>query len=471
MDAYRPTLLSDGLYFPDGQMQDEVYVWGSFRQSRMYHAGVTCSDCHDPHAAGREALDKAVCNQCHAAERYARTEHHFHAADSAGADCVECHMPATTFMGVDARHDHSFRIPRPDWSAKLGTPNACNNCHKDRSAEWALKKMAEWYGKQPEGFQRFAPTLAAARSGRITAQQLLMQLALDSNESAIARATAFSELAHPADRRSMMLLQQGLNADDPLLRMGALTALEAAPQQQRILALPLVWDDLRVVRIEAARLMAGYPRDRLKAEQIQVLEKALQEYIDTQQFSAERPETQLNLANLYTDLQQYEKAEAAYRQALRLQPQFIPAYVNFAQLLSNRGREQEADQLLAGGIGKMPDNATLHHALGLSLVRQKKLDAALQALAKASDLAPDNSRYAYVYAVALHSTGNIHQALRVLEQTHAKHPADLDALFALATFNRDAGDREAARLYARKLQELMPGNPAVEQLIQELQNQ
>ncbi len=469
MDTYHPSLLSEGLYYPDGQMLDEVYVWGSFRQSMMYHSGVTCSDCHDPHAADLRVPGEQVCYQCHAADRYSSKEHHFHAPGSDGSSCVECHMPPTTFMGVDKRHDHSFRIPRPDLSVSMGTPNACNDCHKDQSGEWAAQKVKDWYGKQPEGYQQFALPLVAARANHSAAQPLLMQLALDENRSDIARATAFSELASPTSQQGMMLFQQGLNATDPLVRLGTLVAMESVPVQQRILAFPLVWDELRSVRIEAARLMAGYPRDQIKPEQAAVLDKVLKEYIQTQEFSAERPESQLNLAGLYVDLQEYDKAELAFRQALRLQPQFIPAYVNFAQMLGNRGREQEAGNLLNNGIRKLPGNAILHHALGLSLVRQKNLESALQSLQQAHELAPNDTRYAYVYAVALQSAGKLPQAIGILEQMLSINPADLDVLFALVTFNRDAGNMEQALVYAKKLQVLAPGNPAIERLIQELQ--
>lgn len=468
MEAYHPSLLSDGLYYPDGQMQDEVYVWGSFRQSKMYHSGVTCSDCHDPHAADLKVPGEQVCYQCHAADRYASKKHHFHVAESAGSSCVECHMPPTTFMGVDKRHDHSFRIPRPELSVSMGTPNACNTCHQDQSTGWAAQKITDWYGKQPAEYHQFALPLAAARSNHAAAQQLLMQLALDGNQPAIARATAYSELASPTSQQGMMLFQQGLNDADPLVRLGALAAMESVPVQQRILAFPLVWDELRAVRIEAARLMAAYPRDQIKSEQAEVLDKVLREYIRAQMFSAERPESQFNLAGLYTDLKEYDKAEVAFRKALKLQSQFIPAYVNFAQMLSNRGREQEAENLLNAGIKELPHDATLHHVLGLSLVRQKKMEPALQALNEAHRLAPNNTRYAYVYAVALQSTGDLSQAISVLEQTLIMIPADVDILFALVTFNRDAGNREQALLYLKKLQALLPGNSAIEQLIQEL---
>ena len=470
LNSYRPALLTESLYFPDGQMKDEVYVWGSFMQSKMHQSGVTCSDCHNPHTAELRLPGEKVCYQCHAADRYASQAHHFHQPDSKGASCIECHMPATTFMGVDDRNDHSFRVPRPDWSASLGTPNACNSCHQQESAAWAAQHTKRWYGKQPEGFHRFAPILAAAQDASITAQQRLMELALNTNQPVIARATAYSELAAPSSQQALMVLQQGLNDEQPLVRLGALNALVGAPLRYRLLAFPLVWDEQRSVRIEAARLMASYPKEQFKPEQIDVLEKVIREYIEVQQFSAERPESQLNLAGLYADMERFEEAETAYRQALKLQNRFVPAYINFAQMLSNRGREREADNLLRAGISKVPDNAILHHALGLSLVRQKQLNGAIESLKRANELAPDNTRYAYVYAVALQTTGNLSGAIRILEHALEQHPEDPDLLFTLVTFNRDAGNKSAALHYAEKLQELIPDNPDIAQLVRQLQD-
>lgn len=468
MDAFRPSLLSPGLYYPDGQMEDEVYVWGSFLQSKMHQAGVTCSDCHDPHKADLKAPGEMVCYQCHAADRYASPKHHFHPVASAGASCVECHMPATEYMRVDARHDHSMRIPRPDLSVEMGAPNACNRCHQDKSAAWAAQQMTAWYGEPPSASPTYATVLRAARQRLPEAAGALQALAADGSAPGIVRATALSHLGDYPQRASLQALQQGLQDKDPLLRMAALGALDTYAQQQRILAFPLLWDEIKAVRIEAARLLAPFPPGQLPEAQRARLAQVTQEYIETQAFSAERPESQLNLAAVYADLGRYTEAEQAYRRALRQQPRFVPAYVNFAQMLAGRQREQEAENLLRRGLGINPKNATLAHALGLSLVRQKKLDAALGFLQKAAEQAPEQSHYAYVYAVALQSAGQLDQALSVLERALLLQPGDSNVLFALATFNRDAGRIGAARSYARRLQRQTPGNPSVQRLIQQL---
>jgi tetratricopeptide (TPR) repeat protein len=257
-------------------------------------------------------------------------------------------------------------------------------------------------------------------------------------------------------------VQQGLGAEEPLERLGALRALESLPAAQRLLAASLLWDDLKAVRIEAARLLAVLPPDQLP-EQVQgQLSKGIQEYIAVQAFNVERPEAQLNLGTLYADQGRYQDAELAYRKAIALQPQFVPAYVNLAHLLSGLEREQEAEGFLRHGLELNPRSADLQHALGLSLVRQKRLDEAVGALARGSELAPENARYTYVYAVALQSTGKLGQAIQVLEDAHRRHPGDVDTLVALVTFNRDGGHPKEARKYARELQDLMPDNPPVD---------
>lgn len=469
LDGFRPALLTEGLYHPDGQVQDEVYVWGSLLQSKMYQAGITCSDCHDPHAAAVRSPGDTVCYQCHPADRYASKAHHFHPEDSIGASCVECHMPATTYMVVDARHDHSFRVPRPDESVAMGTPNACNQCHAEKTAQWSADQVQTWYGDSPEGFQRYAPAMHAARLGLPAAGRLLREIAADAAQPAIARATALHELGHYPDAAMLAQLRQGLAAEDPLVRLGALQGLGLLGPGQRLLAVSLLWDDLKAVRIEAARLLVALPADRLPEQVQSQLARGVQEYVAVQGFNAERPEAQLNLGTLYADQGRHQDAELAYRKAISLQPRFVPAYVNMAQLLGEHGREREAEGFLRRGLERNPQSPDLEHALGLSLVRQKRPDEALGALATAAELAPENARYSYVYAVALQSGGKLDQAIEVLEMAHRRHPRDIDTLVALATFHRDDGRPREALDYARELQQLMPDNPSVEQLVRELE--
>src|SRR5262249_47043966 len=163
MDTHLPALLTPDLYHDDGQIDGEVYEYGSFLQSRMARAGVTCSDCHDPHALELRVPGNGVCLQCHSADKYDSPRHHFHPAGAAAASGVECPLPAQVSMRVDPRRDHSLRVPRPDLSVRLGTPNACTGCHTDKQASWAADRVRAWYGHDPVGYQHYAEALHAAR--------------------------------------------------------------------------------------------------------------------------------------------------------------------------------------------------------------------------------------------------------------------------------------------------------------------
>ena len=454
MDHYLPRRLDEGMYFSDGQIDDEVYVYGSFLQSRMYQAGVTCSDCHEPHDLSLRAPGNGVCAQCHRADKFDVIEHHHHEPGSAGASCAECHMPPRNYMVVDPRHDHSMRIPRPDLSVKLGTPNACNQCHKDKTSQWAVDQVQAWYGNIPKGVQVYAQALQDARDQDPKVGRVLADLIRDQQTPDIARATALAAIGPLLDRSNADVLQIGLADRDPIVRVATLSALESLPLAVRVrLAWPLLRDPVRAVRIEAARLLVGVPVGDLAEDRRVLLDNAMAEYIDSQLAMAERPEAQTNLGNFYAARGEGDKATAAYREAMALEPRFVPARINLADFYSRISRDEaQAEAVLRQGIAKVPSNGDLHHALGLSLIRQKRVPEAINALQRGSSLSPDNPRYVYVYAVALNSTGQAQQAIMVLQGAYNAHPNDRDILGALVAFNRDAGNDEQAARYAQKLQ-------------------
>jgi tetratricopeptide (TPR) repeat protein len=469
LDTHLPALLDRGLYHIDGQIQGEVYEYGSFLQSKMYHQGVTCSDCHEPHSLQLRAPGQKVCWQCHLQTKYEATSHHFHPAGSTGANCLGCHMPTTTYMRIDPRHDHSLRIPRPELSVTLGPPNACTMCHVDQNAEWAAAQVLQWYGRHPVGYQTYAAALQAGRSGQPGAEAALLELATEASLPQIARATVISQLRMYLGPASFDVIRHGLRDSDPGVRRAALSTLEAVAVQDRLpLAAPLLSDPIRAVRIEAARVLAAVPPQATNPEQRSALEHAIREYVAAQEANADRPEAHLNLGWLYAQRGQLPAAEAAYRMALRLRPTFVPGHVNLADLYRLQGQEQKGEQVLREGLSLVPQDAALQHTLGLVLVRQQRMRDAISLLQQAATLAPDNAHYSYVYAVALHSTGRSRQAIGILEQTLGRHPYDRDSLVALATFHRDLGAWEPALAYAERLVAVAPHDPAAQQLLQQL---
>jgi predicted CXXCH cytochrome family protein len=475
-DHFSPEVLRDDLYHPDGQILDEVYVYGSFLQSRMYQAGVRCSDCHEPHGGELKAAGNGVCTQCHGmappdrftgltAKTYDAPSHHRHQADSSGSLCVSCHMPAKTYMIVDPRRDHSLRVPRPDLSVKLGTPNACTQCHQDQTDIWAAEAVAAWTGGERRE-RHYGEVLQAARRGEPGARDDLLGLLADQSQPAIVRATGLSLLASYAGAQTLPALAAGLADTDPQARLSALRALEPYPLPQRWrAAAPLLNDPRRALRIETARLLAGVPREQMSENWRRAFDSAVAEFIAAQQINQERPEAHLNLGALHASLGDGAKAEAAYLKAIQIAPRFVPAMINLADLYRQQGRDQDGLAVLQNAVETAPNLAEAHFALGLAKVRQSAPREAVAALTRAAELAPDTPRYAYVLAIALNSNGRWLDALKVLREAHDRAPYDRDLLYALATINRDRKLTQAAITYARKLVALDPSDEQAQQLL------
>ncbi|WP_082905978.1 multiheme c-type cytochrome [Bradyrhizobium centrolobii] len=468
-DTHAVALLARGLYHSDGQMRDEVYNYGPFKQSKMFAAGVTCSDCHEPHTAKLRAPGDGVCLQCHAPDKYEVASHNRHEGVTPAVTCASCHMPVSTYMVVDKRHDHSLRIPRPDLSVKLGTPNACNDCHDDKSAQWAADAIERWHGPVRKGFQNYAEAFQASWTDRADAATLLAVVAASPTVPAIARASALSELHARVSPANIELARKGLADPDPIVRVAALDMLDGLPGD-RIwpLVSPLLSDPSRGVRIRAVSVLAAVPPANQPAPDRAAFERAAAEFVAAQHLNADRPEARSTLGNFFARRGLTADAESEYKAALRLSPQYTPAAINLADLYRQLGRDGEGESVLRTAITSSLQDGGLHHALGLALIRQKRPIDALNEFRTAGELEPDRSRYAYVYAVALHSAGRVGESIEVLKANLARHPDDRDTLLALVTFSRDSGNIGAALEYAERLSRLVPNDHELTRLTDDL---
>ncbi|MBL0122995.1 MAG: tetratricopeptide repeat protein [Betaproteobacteria bacterium] len=473
LDQYLPMLLDEGRYWPDGQQQDEVFIYASWLQTRMHAAGVRCSDCHEVHGGKLRLPGNAACVACHNAtgpsagshvdtrgllrRNYDSAQHHFHRPGTAGSACVDCHAPTTTYMVVDPRRDHSFRIPRPDLTAAIGTPNACNGCHSKRDAGWAQAQIARWYGSSATKKPHYGLALAAGRNATPGAAGGLLSLAADATQPGIVRATALNLLRRYPGREAWALYRQSLGDVDPLVRRVAALGLEALPPRYRIGPLtPLLEDPRRAVRIESARLLAAAP---LPDSTRSSFERALGEYLEAQQEDGERPTAQLALGDVHAARGDLVRAEAAYRVAIALEPGFVPAYVNLAELLRLAGREDDAQQLLRTGMLAAPGQAGLYEALALALVRRGDKPAALHPLQRATRLANASAHTYYLYALALHDSGRKPEARATLSAALRKHCGDRDLLLIQAAYQRQDGDTPGAELTLAGLAAINPTRP------------
>ncbi|UCD77958.1 MAG: hypothetical protein JSW26_21490, partial [Desulfobacterales bacterium] len=325
MDTMLPSLLIEDLYFSDGQILEEVYVYGSFTQSKMYARNVRCSDCHDVHSIKTVKTGNALCLQCHRADVYDTPAHHFHknkgekgepikTADDrvlfdvgTGAECAQCHLPGRFYMGTDYRPDHSFRIPRPDLSLKLGVPNACNRCHQAKSFQWADDYFTKWYGPGRRG--HYGTIIDAGRKHLPAAHQSLIGLASDPLYPVIVRATALSLLGAYPDTDSGRTYELALADDEALIRRTAVDRLNTPDMnKQTALLASMLYDPVKAVRIEAARRMAEISDPQLDGSQKERYQSALLEYREAMEYSADFAFARYNLGNLYANLGQLEKA-------------------------------------------------------------------------------------------------------------------------------------------------------------------
>lgn len=480
LDHYLPSLLREGLYHADGQQLDEVFVAGSYRQSKMYRMGVACTNCHDPHSAKPKLPGNALCTQCHqpqpnptfpsATGHFDTPQHHHHPQGSTGAQCTACHMPTKNYMIVQARPDHSIRIPRPDLSVTLGTPNACTQCHADQSAQWAADAVTKWYGT-PQRPAHYGEIFAAARRGAAASAQALAALAAlagDATQPAIVRATAIALLRDDA----AVGIDQRIAATrdtDAELRAAAAASLEVLPASLRVPTLaPLLRDPVRAVRIAAARSLASLPHEQFGTATRQAFDDALNEYVAAQQVALDMPGPNLNLGALYAVTGREAEAESAYRAALKIDPDFTPARANLAQFYAQRGRLPDAEQVLREGLQRQPDIGELQYSLGLLLAEQQRLPEAADALEQAAKLLPPRARAFYNLGLARQHLGQAKPAEAALRKARELAPTDPAIVYALAVFYAQQGRRNEALREAEALQQLQPGNAQAAQLAQRL---
>ena len=411
LDQFTPSWLRMPLYHADGQIKEEVFVYGSFLQSKMFQSGVTCLDCHDAHSGEIKKTGNELCLQCHKLSVFNSQKHHGHKKGSAGAQCVNCHMPETRYMGADDRRDHSFTIPRPHLSGSLQIPNACGSCHKDKTALWAANMLQTWHGAQRKASESLKHYWRLS-SGQPIQLTELNSILKDESMAPIYRATAISYLPQMGGNLPVALLAPALNSHHSLIRIAAAQAASVIAIEDRLGYLaPLLTDPLRAVRVAAVEQLLGVniPPDLATA-----YHEALEELMTASRANSWRGDALNRLANLYIAQGDFEKTEQSYLTAMNVDPYFESSYINLADLYRQFHQVGKAEKLYQLAISNIPDSPMLHYSYGLFLLRQKGLHAALDQLELATNLAPANERIIYTYLLALHSAGKTEQAHKLL---------------------------------------------------------
>lgn len=488
LDYGIPQLLRTGMYHPDGQILEEVYVYGSFMQSKMYMRGVRCSDCHDVHSIRRIKDGNDLCLQCHQAALYDKKEHHFHKQKGekgepirsksgevlfpvgTGAQCEQCHMPGKVYMGNDYRPDHSFRLPRPDLTLQIDTPNACDRCHVDKPTQWSVDAMAKWYGKTSR--PHYGQVLQAARERTPEIAAELATLSRDRLYPAIVRATALAELAPYGESVGAEAFLAALADEESLLRQVAVRHLPLTDSTRRQkLLIPMLYDPVRAVRIEAAAALAAIPEAKLSADVRLKFEDALAEYRLAMERTADFPQSRHNLGNLYTNLGKPDEAERHYLKAIEIDQAFYPAKVNLAMLYNQKGRNPEAEQLLRDVVSRHPDFHEIKYSLGLLMAEQGRFTEAAVFLSDAAAGLPQRSRIHYNLGLLLQKLRRDDEAETALHNALRVEPQHPEYLYALAVFYLERRDLSKARQIAEQLRTHHPNLPVGDQLLEIIERQ
>jgi tetratricopeptide (TPR) repeat protein len=474
LDSMLPSLLTPELYFADGQILEEVYVYGSFTQSKMYSRNVRCSDCHDVHSIKKVKEGNELCLQCHRAGIYDTKAHHFHKKKGengepiksvdgkvlfdvgTGAECVQCHMPERPYMVIDYRADHSFRIPRPDLSIKMSTPNACNRCHVDKTDQWSNEYMTKWYG--PGRQAHYGAIIDEGRKRSRHAHKDLIKLAGDPLYPVIVRSTALSLLAAYPGEETSRAYELALMDDEALIRRTAVDHLTVSdPKRQAELLISMLYDPVTAVRIEAARRMAEVSNPALNSHQQTVFQASLDEYQKSMEYSADFAFGRHNLANLYVALEQPQKAVENYQAAIKIDHLFYPAKVNLAMLYNQMGKNSEAEILLREVAASHPEMVEVHYSLGLLMAEEKKYAEAAHHLKQAAAGMPHRARVHYNLGLLLQYLKQDLEAEAALRKAQELEPDNLDYLYALADFYLKRHKFQQARGIAEEMVARHPG--------------
>jgi tetratricopeptide (TPR) repeat protein len=476
LDSLLPSLFTEELYFSDGQILEEVYVYGSFTQSKMYRHGVRCSDCHDVHSIKPVKEGNALCLQCHRSAQYDSREHHFHKQKNepgepiktaagevlfevgTGAQCVQCHMPGRYYMGIDYRPDHSFRIPDPSLNAALGTPDACLRCHVDKNAQWSDETITKWYG--PGRLPHYGSIIEKGRRGDTEAGDDLVRLAGDPLYPVIVRATALSLLAAYPGEQAGQAMELALMDDEALIRRTAVTSIQL-PDKKKLARLigPMLYDQVKAVRIEAASRLAGDLKTHLDADQQETFQDVVQEFEAAMIYSADFSFGRYNLANLYTELDRPRDAVTNYEAAIRIDSQFHPAKVNLAMLYNRSGQNEQAEKLLREVVTAEPELYEIAYSFGLLLVEMQKYSEAVTYLEKASRGLPDRARIHYNLGLLYQQLKRTLRAEKELQLAMMLEPRNLDFQYGLADHYLKRNMLQEARRIAKKMASMHPDNP------------
>lgn len=463
MQQYSPEILRPGLYYPDGQILDEVYVWGSFTQSRMYREGVRCTDCHDPHTYERKLPGNQLCYQCHDFRVYDNKKHHFHEPGSEGAKCESCHMPGRHYMVNDYRPDHSFRVPRPDLSVKYDVPNACNKCHNNQSAQWAADWVNEWYGEEREF--HFSEILLKAANHESSPEEIVHLISIDTVPD-IAKATAIYYLDYYRGTEALQVLQQSLKHPSVLVRRTAIEGMsQYNPNENKTHLVQMLFDTARVVRLAAFTALAGVDVSTGSTEEIAQYNKVNEEFFSTHSVNADFPSQKLAMAQYYHRLGENAMAQKYYEETLEQDNYQNMARLNLAYIHNAQNQNHKAVALLKKVTEQEPGYDHAWYSLGLVYAEMNLPDSAIYYMQECTKINNQNAPAYYNLGLLYQQQKETTKAENAFLEGLKNNPDNERLLYAITHFYLKEGKKDHAREFAQKLVSQFPNRIEYRELL------
>ena len=464
MDNLIPEIPSTEHFHADGQANDEDYIYTSFLESKMFRRGVKCSNCHNPHSGKILFAANQLCLQCHA-KTYDDPSHTFHPVGATASGCKSCHMPGKIYMGNDTRHDHIFRAPRPDLSVKYGTPNACNNCHNDKSAQWAADTITKWYG--PLRKYHFAEDLIPGSKLDGNSEAHLIKILGDTSVPDIIKATVAYYLGSIPTQNSFQALLKCLADKDAQIRYRALRSLSNFPAANwRDNVGPLLADKVRAVRIAAADLYTTFPAQQIPAQYSSTFSAARNELQNYLAYQADFSIGNVMIADHYLQQQDYNNAEKFYLRALKKDSMMNYARLNLSTGYNAQGKNDKALEVLQTAVKIDPNNDRIHYNMALLYNEMNNKAAAERSFAKAVQLKTNNPRVYYNYGLLLNEAKKFKEAEMILQKGIVINPSS-EMYYALCFVYLQSNDKAKAKQVVIKLKELDPNNPEYQQLFKD----
>lgn len=466
LDDLIPQVISTEFYFADGQIREEDYEYGSFAQSKMFHMGIRCSNCHNPHSGQLVKTGNDLCMSCHV-PKYNTKEHHFHAENTEASQCINCHMPVKTFMGNDLRRDHSFRVPRPDQTVDFGTPNTCNSCHQDKSASWAAKSIETWHG--PKRQYHFSDDLIPGSRIDNKSEKHLIALLGDGTQQAIARATAAHYLGSVGTMNSAQALLAALKEHHAIIRYYSLRSLSQFP--------PDVWlqpaaaalsDKVRAVRIAAADLFHQLPQGSVPATALTAYQQADAENRRYLAYQTDFAVGNVMVADYELQGGDHLGAISHYLRGLKKDSLMNYARFNLSAAYNQAGKNQEALKTLNDAAAIDPANDRTFYNLGLLYYELSDVTLAITNFDKAVRLGSRMIGLYYNYGLLLQQQGKMKESEKILLNGLSIEPRATNINYALAFLYVQQNAPQKARRHAEVLKQMDPQNPDYQTLFRNL---